>query len=854
MSIDEIVEVVKGASRSFVKVISPNDAGETGTHQGGMYVPKSVVTFFIDEPRNKGENFEKIITIKWPDSVTKSRFIYYGQGTRNEYRITRLHQGLRSGDLMILIYHNEDEYVGFVVPDEQAAEVIGQLDLLSGPLDKGVIYTGTGDFDLSVLWQREIEARFKPRARLLLQLGDQLIKNESIALVELVKNSYDADAKKVDIYMEHVDDPENGVIIIEDDGCGMSVDTVEKVWLEPGSDFKAKKMLNKEVSKLNRLPLGEKGIGRFGVHKLGHVIEMTTKAEKQKEVFVRIDWRDFEKYDYLEDVPIRIIERNQPVMFKDGRTGTNIIISALRKQWDRGTARTARRTITAMVSPFETIDSFKPTFDVFDKPGWFDGMMDWSGVKEYALYRFSAEIAGDTVEKFTYEFMPWPNMPKVSGRSIDLTDPLLQNFKNLELRDSEDRPLLLSKYKVGKVKIDGYIFGRDRFLYKMGIPEKEYSEYLDTNGGIRVFRSGLRVYNYGEREDDWLGMDLRRVNQVDKRLSRNIVLGAVYLDRETSTDLEEKTNREGFVENKAYEALRGAVLHCIDQVETLRHSDKKRLNETYGPTPKSAPVLSLLGEVKEYVDENVSNEKGVRDKLNQYLAKIEADYKRMSETLTHAAGAGLSLSVVVHEVEKIISEVKKVVERETNSERLLRLVKHLSSLIDGYSRIISRSSQSTEDIIRVVNQALFNCEYRLESHRIEVTRAYRDYKGTPKVKIAMGLLISSIMNIVDNSIFWLERAFKANEKLKKRIYINLEEREGFMYLIMADNGTGFLLPTDDITEPFVSAKPGGMGLGLHIANEVMLAQSGRVFFPEIGEFEIPSDFKEGATVVFEFKK
>lgn len=88
---------------------------------------------------------------------------------------------------------------------------------------------------------KEIPAKFKPRARLLIQLGDQLIKNESIALVELAKNSYDADATKVEIYMEHPDDPENGTIIIEDDGYGMTSDTVENVWLEPGSDFKSKK-------------------------------------------------------------------------------------------------------------------------------------------------------------------------------------------------------------------------------------------------------------------------------------------------------------------------------------------------------------------------------------------------------------------------------------------------------------------------------------------------------------------------------------------------------------------------------------------------------------------------------------
>src|ERR1700712_1286669 len=103
---------------------------------------------------------------------------------------------------------------------------------------------------------REIPVRFKPRARLLLQLGDQLIKNESIALIELVKNAYDADANQVDIYMENVDDPGKGIIIIEDDGYGMDADTVENVWMEPGSDFKSEKFKNKELSpKFKRLPV-----------------------------------------------------------------------------------------------------------------------------------------------------------------------------------------------------------------------------------------------------------------------------------------------------------------------------------------------------------------------------------------------------------------------------------------------------------------------------------------------------------------------------------------------------------------------------------------------------------------------
>ena len=168
-----------------------------------------------------------------------------------------------------------------------------------------------------------VQAKFKPRARLLLQLGDQLIKNESIALIELVKNSYDADANHVEINMADVDDPPNGLIIIHDDGFGMDISRVLNVWLEPGSDFKSKQFKERQrTPKYKRLPIGEKGIGRFGAHKLGYEIELTTKKAHSKEVFVKINWRDFEKHFYLEDVPINVIERDEPTIFTKGKTGT----------------------------------------------------------------------------------------------------------------------------------------------------------------------------------------------------------------------------------------------------------------------------------------------------------------------------------------------------------------------------------------------------------------------------------------------------------------------------------------------------------------------------------------------------
>ncbi|MBK9225325.1 MAG: hypothetical protein IPO23_13285 [Flavobacterium sp.] len=145
--------------------------------------------------------------------------------------------------------------------------------------------------------------------------------------------------------------------------------------------------------------------------------------------------------------------------------------------------------------------------------------------------------------------------------------------------------------------------------------------------------------------------------------------------------------------------------------------------------------MSTLSEAKNYAERKVKPD-DVRDQIIKYFTKIESDYKTISNNLLKAAGAGLSMSVVVHEVEKIIYEVEKVLKSEKASERVLSLVKHLSSLIDGYAEIIRKSSQTSENISQVIDQALFNTEFRLASHKIEVLKEYKNFKGKPKLKAA----------------------------------------------------------------------------------------------------------------------
>ena len=221
----------------------------------------------------------------------------------------------------------------------------------------------------------KISMPFKPKAQILLQLGEQLIKSESVAIVELIKNAYDADAKRVSVSMMDIDDPQNGYIEIIDDGVGMDLWTVQNIWMEPGNTHKKNIVSASERSSLNRLPIGEKGIGRFGVHKLGKRIEMVTRSSNDQEVYVSIDWNTFANAKYLEDVQV-VIEERTPEIFIGDKTGTKLYISDLSASWTRGMLRSVYRSVTSLSSPFNSIDAFRVKFRT-NRKEWLEGLLSF---------------------------------------------------------------------------------------------------------------------------------------------------------------------------------------------------------------------------------------------------------------------------------------------------------------------------------------------------------------------------------------------------------------------------------------------------------------------------------------------
>ena len=683
-----------------------------------------------------------------------------------------------------------------------------------------------------------MKEHFSITPRVISHLGEGLIKNESIAILELVKNAYDACATecRVDFFSK---DKKLKKIIISDNGCGMNIDIIRDIWLVIGTD-------NKKEIKPNacgRYPLGEKGIGRLGVHKLGTQIHLISKKDNNKEVELFIDWSNLEKVKQIDDFGIELLENDNPKFFNKKQTGTVIIIEELKSNWDRRKLREVYRDILSLNSPFsDSNDTFK--VNVNSNENIFEGMPTIDEVKDSGLYFGSCTLKGNRIVDFKYEFKPWSSLDKIDKREIYLKDLKEGDLSLRGLKHEKGKKVEydidLDKLKIGEIKFDIIIFEKDSAIFNLVVAEKEsINGYLGENGGVRVYRDNVRVYNYGEKGNDWLGIDLRRVNRVGGNVSNNIVLGSVRIKRKESVGLVEKTNREGFIENEEYVSFVDTINYVLDIFVRLRNEDKNRLTTLYKVHKVAEPVLSDLNDVIEIVKNKVYNEQD-RNEILKYLYRINKQYSEVKDVLIKSANAGLNLSVVVHEIEKLIAALLGHVKRGDN-KKTIDITMALEKVVRGYSAMVRKSKIGETLLSDIVKTAIENYGFRFSDHKINV---YDNYKNCElKAFLGEAEAISVLTNLLDNSIFWVCRSRQKDRCIS--IYIT-DQIDGFNSIIVSDNGPGFNIGTDVAVQPFITGKPHnlGMGLGLHIANEMMKAMKGKILFLEEKDIDLPKYVKD----------
>lgn len=681
---------------------------------------------------------------------------------------------------------------------------------------------------------------FKMTARVLAHLGEDLIKDESIALLELVKNSYDAGATKCvvdfnfDIFGSLIE------ISISDNGSGMSLDTIENIWLVIGTDNKKNRLIS---HRQGRLPLGEKGIGRLGVHKLGNDIKLYSKHSDENEVYVSIDWSKLAESKDIDDFKIDYGYSSDSHFF-DKQTGTKIIVRNLKGEWNRRKLRSVFRDLTTLNSPFsEKSDSFEVV--VSSNSNVFSGLPNLEAIKNAGLYYGHCTLEGSIITEFSYEFKPWNVLDKIKSRSLtDLDEYEKVLIHNVEVETEtgkvvkREKRLDLNEYNIGRVQFDVIMYEKDSSVFSLlNIEKKGLNDYLKENSGIRVYRDNMRVFDYGEPGNDWLSIDKRRLSRSGGSISNSLLLGSVMLDRISSYGLREKTNREGFIEDEAYFAFVDAISYVMDLFIQQRNQDRMNLMSIY-KTGKNVtePVIGDLSEVISIVKEKVPEEKDQHQILT-YLYRIESQYNEVRDTLIHSASIGINLGGAIHELEKQMAALKSCAEAG-NIFKVKEIIPVLETIIANYSSMMLKSEIQKINVSQIVGKVIEYNRFRFQDHAI---RLFSNYKKVDfMAKLSKTETISALTNLVDNSIYWVCRSRIEDRMIY--LYVTESFREGFVTVAVCDNGPGFKIAPELAVRAFVSGKPlnAGMGFGLYITHETMKQLNGHMDILSNCDIELPS--------------
>ena len=436
-------------------------------------------------------------------------------------------------------------------------------------------------------------AKFTVDTHLFRELGELLVGRDSTALIELIKNAYDADATKVTVHGEQLDSPKQGRILVTDNGSGMNADEFENGFLRVASRLKDQG--ERRSTLFQRRYTGAKGIGRLAAHKLARKLEVdsvpqVSESEQLREaLYAAIDWDEIEQYktlDELDSTDAILLETRR--VRKNVHSGTTLVLSRLRRAW----------TPVERARFFAEVQSFDPpTFlrnplprSVIEEPLLFDTpvVRDEVADRQVASSSFQVQLEGDFAAGEHYwglfaEVATWVLEIQAVPGSDEVRFAIAPTKKTRKDNPEARKVEQLIPHPTPKhgPYFDARILVREGHL--RGSPDQRV--WATRVSGIRVYLEGFRVLPYGEPKDDWLSIDAdytRRPRQLEMlqelrlsteatdadegliRVPNNNYFGAVFLTQERCPNLRVLVNREGFIPEAGFDTLVRLVRTGID--------------------------------------------------------------------------------------------------------------------------------------------------------------------------------------------------------------------------------------------------------------------------------------------------
>lgn len=700
-----------------------------------------------------------------------------------------------------------------------------------------------------------MKSYFEPTGRLIMSIGKDLIKDLPAALVELVKNSYDADASYVKITYIKNEDGLN--IIVEDDGHGMSQETVLNAWMVPSTDYK----LKKKNSPKGRVYQGRKGIGRYAVSLLGNKLELITTREGM-ETTACFDWDEFNSEKKLSDIPIFITTSETT-----NNSGTKLIITNeygndLADEINEIDSQKVEKELSKLLSnikDFKIIVSYE-NFYSDDKKNICKEISQLE-FNEAWHYKLSGEIYAD----FNYEL-------KYSN---------FYTKEEKEFKGSFIKELPKNSVPCGGISIDYRVYDKDpsgievimNFIngnQNTNLSKTEIKNMLIDKSGISIFRNDFRIRPYGDKGFDWLNLDSKRVQNPSMAIGSEQINGKISIESEEISGLKEKSARDGLYENSNFATLQRIADLSLNLLEKerfkYRQKATKKKPEAIDKLFDFSHVSQNMGKAIDRAYKNLKKSPENTDEhietLNQEISKEirnlekekETEFLEVKETIAiyqkHTT-LGNVISVVLHEGRKPLAWYRN---------KLPAMERKLNSLFDkkeiattGYNDLYNDVGKLKSEAIRMSDffarldplasnkrkkRKKINAENEIRSVMdifqtiVEESNIKIDYEMQENITLNLVEedLYMALTNIIENAIFWVNYS-KFDEKIIK---ISLFTNNGEAVIEIVDNGPGIL--SEDIKEnllflPGYSRKnsvmeENGTGLGLSIAGEAIQRNEG----------------------------
>jgi signal transduction histidine kinase len=683
-------------------------------------------------------------------------------------------------------------------------------------------------------------------------IGRELITDRITAAFELVKNSYDANATKVYIEFHNVNQTNvKSKIVIKDNGTGMSFNDIRDKWMVVGTA--SKRNVLRSPAPFNRRYVGEKGIGRFAVDKLGSELKIKTKTKGVKEwLVVEIDWNKYEALSNSNQLKL-FTDVDNYYSFEKGDIddhGTILEITKVNELWSSNDFERLEKELTKIVSPFYPLN---PPFEIYlfsnENNELYNNKIIKSEDVQYASHKF--ELKYNTKDKVQEVLKFNENSGRVTTRTTQT-----QIF--------------------GPVNLIIYHFD-EKAKRKYNAAFKNDDSRID---GIKIYRDGVLTTPFAEFEShpdkkrDILGIDKRLWRDIFNRISTREIIGVVEITKENNPLIIDATNRQDFIDNEEYRLLKAFIIDQLNEISKLKIYERDHTKKT------ASEALEKAGnEVRFFVDA-INEIEEVHPEIKKYLKPLKVQAKEVSTVISKgiteqkkaevdfARKETIYLSLMslqdyatklAHAVRTSLSKIKDMAEFLKNkfpNAKYEKLFKEYAFLIFEEMITLSKvvdfmlsyasSEMDFEDLhIKIVISNLFNI----------YNAAFKTEKITAIVEISDDVIVFAnkkffediLENLLSNSIKALKT--KKNKVIKCNGYI---EEDNFV-LIFSDNGIGIKKGDEEkIFDIYytTTAEQGGAGLGLFIVKTRVEAMNGKIqlikseFHPNGASFKINLPFKK----------